>query len=52
MLLQVHDELIFEVREDINIFEEIRDIMQNTIVFDDVVLKVNGSEGDNWAVLK
>ncbi|NYV27534.1 DNA polymerase I [Streptobacillus felis] len=52
MLLQVHDELIFEVREDLDYAEKIRNIMENTIKFENVILKVNGSEGNNWAILK
>lgn len=52
MLLQVHDELIFEANADIDYAEKIKDIMENTMKFENVILKVNGSEGENWALLK
>ena len=54
MLLQVHDELIFEVK---NGFEEtymkkIKDIMENTVKFEKVPLKANGNIAKNWGLLK
>ena len=53
MLLQIHDELIFEVKEDkldiIN--DKITYIMEN--IYDlEVPLKVSVSIGNNWAELK
>lgn len=53
MLVQVHDELIFEVDEDyVYIKEEIEKIMENTIKFEFVKLKVNCNIGNNWMELK
>lgn len=53
MLLQVHDELIFEIDDDsLDICESIKVMMENTIKFEDVKFKVNYSIGDNWAQLK
>lgn len=54
MLLQVHDELIFEVKDE---FEEIymkkiKDIMENTVKFEKVPLKANGNIAKNWGLLK
>ncbi|MGB5867169.1 MAG: DNA polymerase I, partial [Arcobacteraceae bacterium] len=53
MLLQIHDELIFEVKEEVleNITEKLTYIMEN--IFDlEVPLKVSLSIGNNWADLK
>lgn len=54
MLLQVHDELIFEIHEDsIDKYKEkIEDIMRNTVKFDDVPLEINTNIGKNWAQTK
>lgn len=54
MLIQVHDELIFELpKEKANeLAKEIKEIMENTIDFEIVKLKVNLSIGDNWGELK
>ncbi|MDP0506077.1 MAG: DNA polymerase I [Fusobacterium sp. JB019] len=54
MLLQVHDELIFQVKEDKieNYKTIIENIMENTVHFDNVRLKVNGAIGENWAETK
>lgn len=54
ILVQVHDELIFEIKnEDIekNV-EEIKKIMENTVKFKNIKLKVNYSIGENWGDLK
>ena len=53
MLLQIHDELIFEVKEDkIDIYEkEIQDIMENIYKLN-VPLETTISIGDNWGELK
>lgn len=54
LLLQVHDELIFEIEE--NKIEEykafLENIMENSVAFDLVKLKVNSSSGKNWAEAK
>ena len=54
MLLQVHDELIFEIKE--NKVEEykavIENIMKNSVKFKNVKLEVNSSVGNNWAEAK
>ena len=54
LLLQVHDELIFEIREDKA--EEYRklieNIMKNSVKFKNVELEVNSSVGNNWAEAK
>lgn len=53
MLLQVHDELIFEIDEDnLEIVDKIKEIMEKNILFDKVKLKVNSSIGNNWLELK
>ena len=54
MLLQVHDELIFEVKDEAieKYLEKIEDIMENTIVFKDVRLEANGANAKNWGELK
>ena len=53
MLLQVHDELIFEVDSDyLDVVDKIIDIMENTIKFEKTKLKVNYNIGENWGDLK
>ena len=54
MLLQVHDELIFEVRDEFakEYMEKIEKIMENTVEFKKVPLKANGSVAKNWGLLK
>ena len=50
MLLQVHDELIFELPEDEikDHAEKIKEIMENNVKLN-VKLKVNVCWGDNWS---
>lgn len=54
LLLQVHDELIFEIKEEkIEEYRKIiEDIMRNAVKFDDVVLDINTNIGKNWAETK
>ncbi|MGL4969492.1 MAG: DNA polymerase, partial [Fusobacteriaceae bacterium] len=54
LLLQVHDELIFEVEESVAEFwkGKMEDLMENAVKFENVKLSVNGTLGDNWAELK
>ena len=54
MLLQVHDELIFEVRDEFakEYMQKIENIMENTVKFKKVPLKANGSVAKNWGLLK
>ena len=54
MLLQVHDELIFEVRDEFakEYMKKIEKIMENTVEFKKVPLKANGSVAKNWGLLK
>ena len=54
LLLQVHDELIFEVKENsVEKYSEIlADIMKNTVKLEDVNLNINISIGKNWAEAK
>ncbi len=57
LLLQVHDELVFEVKENIvpSIAPEIRNIMENIIdpkKVSGIVCIANASVGDNWAETK
>ena len=54
MNLQVHDELLFEIKEDkIDYYmEKIKKIMEEGVVLPKVKLKVNGSYGKNWAETK
>src|SRR5581483_140224 len=57
LLLQVHDELVYEIKEDLvgQVSPEIRKIMENVIPAKDisgVKIVVNASAGDNWAELK
>ena len=54
LLLQVHDELIFEVEESsIEKYSEIlADIMKNTVKLEDVNLNINIIIGKNWAEAK
>ena len=49
MLLQVHDELVFEVRkeEEQEVRKIVKDLMENTYQLD-VPLKVDIETGDNW----
>jgi DNA polymerase-1 len=54
MLLQVHDELIFEVSEDgvDKLIDTAREVMEgaaNPAVKIDVPLVVDAGQGDNWA---
>ena len=54
LLLQVHDELIFEVEESsVEKYSEIlADIMKNTVQLEDVKLNININIGKNWAEAK
>ena len=54
ILLQVHDELIFEVEESsVEKYSEIlADIMKNTVKLEDVNLNININIGKNWAEAK
>ncbi|MGL5801669.1 MAG: DNA polymerase I [Cetobacterium sp.] len=54
MLLQVHDELIFEVEKEkvLEYKEKIEKIMRESIQFSKVKLEVNSSIGQNWAETK
>ncbi|GGC09926.1 DNA polymerase I [Marinobacterium zhoushanense] len=49
MIMQVHDELVFEVREaDVETFlEQVHPLMENTVQLD-VPLLVEAQSGDNW----
>ncbi|MFA4941703.1 MAG: DNA polymerase, partial [Patescibacteria group bacterium] len=49
MLLQVHDELVFEIKEKEvkNIVPKIKEIMENILKLD-VPILVEASVGDNW----
>ncbi|MFH1582883.1 MAG: DNA polymerase I [Candidatus Falkowbacteria bacterium] len=53
MLLQVHDELVFEVKEDLikKTADEIKDIMESVIKLK-VPLGVDASVGDNWGEME
>jgi DNA polymerase I len=53
MLLQIHDELIFEVKEDITdeIIEDLKQIMENIYELN-VPLKVSIAKGKSWQKLK
>lgn len=53
MLLQIHDELIFEVRDDkLEYYKDfIKNVMENTVVFNNVKLKVNVASGKKWSEL-
>lgn len=54
MLIQVHDELIFELpssKAD-KLSQEIKEIMENTIKFNNVTLKTNYKIADKWGALK
>ena len=52
MLLQVHDELIFEVKDEVSekYMEKIKEIMEGTIKFEDIRLRANGSVAKNWGL--
>lgn len=54
MLLQVHDELIFEVRDEVveKYMKKIEEIMEKTIIFEEIKLKANGAFAKNWGNLK
>ena len=54
MLLQVHDELIFEIKDEVSekYMEKIKEIMEGTIKFEDIRLRANGSVAKNWGLLK
>jgi len=54
MLLQIHDELIFEVKEECveGYCKMIREIMEQVVDFKNVPLEVNISTGKNWEALK
>jgi len=54
LLLQVHDELIFEVEESsVEKYSGIlADIMKNTVQLEDVKLNININIGKNWAEAK
>ncbi len=53
MVLQVHDELIFEIKNDAQLpqkMQKIKSLMENCMTLE-VPLKVNISHGNNWAEL-
>ena len=49
MIMQVHDELVFEIRSDAvdSSIKTIRDLMENSMKLD-VPLQVEVGTGDNW----
>lgn len=51
-ILQIHDELIFEVEESVvdKFMEEVKNIMESVVELS-VPLVVNGEKGDNWGQL-
>lgn len=53
LLLQVHDELLFEIKEDLvkNLSQKIKDIMENVYKLD-VPLVVDVKYGDNWSEMQ
>jgi DNA polymerase-1 len=53
MLLQIHDELIFEIKEDIidEVAVDLQNIMKSVYTLE-VPLEVSASIGSNWAELK
>lgn len=53
LLLQIHDELLFEIKENLvkNVADKIRDIMENVHKFD-VPLVVDVKRGYNWAEME
>ena len=53
MLLQIHDELIFEIKEDIadEIIKELKEIMENVYKLN-IPLKVSIARGNSWQKLK
>jgi DNA polymerase-1 len=53
MLLQIHDELLFEIQEDLvaKVAPELQNIMQSSAQLD-VPLDVDTKVGDNWAEMK
>ena len=54
LLLQVHDELIFEIKkEKVEEYKkDIENIMRNSVKFNDVPLEINTNIGVNWAETK
>lgn len=54
LLLQVHDELIFEISEDKldKYKKDIENIMRTSVKFEDVPLEINTNVGINWAETK
>jgi DNA polymerase-1 len=54
LTLQVHDELIFEVKDDVvdRYASIIKDIMENTIDLKHIHLKANEARGKNWSEAK
>lgn len=54
LLLQVHDELIFEIeKEKVDLYKnDIENIMRNSVQFNDVPLDINTNIGINWAETK
>ncbi|MGL6064194.1 MAG: DNA polymerase I [Fusobacteriaceae bacterium] len=54
LILQVHDELIFEVDEEVALFykEKIEKLMVDAVDFKKINLEVNGFIGDNWSETK
>lgn len=54
LLLQVHDELIFEIeKEKLEVYrEDIEKIMRESVKFDSVPLEINTNIGVNWAETK
>lgn len=54
ILIQVHDELVFEIKDDLldEAIKDIVDTMENTFKLEEVDLKVNYQYGHNWSHLK
>lgn len=54
MLLQVHDELVFNIKKDEKdeLSQKIREIMENVLLHSEIKLIVDSEEGDNWKQAK